>query len=262
VEPSATADTLRLIQAGRADLGIADAIDVATQIGQGRDVKGVMALLQRPAGGVVTLADSGMDSPAELEERTVAVTGVPSDEAVLEAVVNGDGGDPSQVRTITVGFKGAQSLLAGRVDGFTGFVAADGAQVEAAGEEVRAFPLDRWGGVRYPGLVVFTTRERIGTEEELIDGFVDATVRGYEDTLADPDASLDALVEANLELDRELAAATLDRYLGYFTVDGRRFGTFNRADLRDLARFMVEARLSEGAVPPGRLATNRFLNDD
>jgi putative hydroxymethylpyrimidine transport system substrate-binding protein len=260
VEPSSTADTLRLIQAGRADLGIADAIDVATQVDQGRDVKGVMALLQRPAGGVITLADSGIRTPSDLERRQVAITGVPSDEAVLDAVVEGDGGDPDEVRTITVGFKGAQSLLAGRVDAFTGFVAADGAVVEAEGEGVRAFPLDRWSVVRYPGLVAFTTGERIGSERELIDGVVDATVRGYEDTLADPDASLDALIEANPDIDRELAEATLERYLRFFAVRGSEFGAFRRADLRDLSRFMVQAKLSEGPIPPGRLATNRFID--
>jgi putative hydroxymethylpyrimidine transport system substrate-binding protein len=259
VEPSATADTLRLIEAGRADFGIADAIDVATQIGQGRDVKGVMALLQRPAGGVITLAESGVDSPSDLEGRQVAITGVPSDEAVLDAVVAGDGGDPERVRTITVGFKGAQSLLAGRVDAFTGFVAADGAQVEAAGEEVRAFPLDRWSGVRYPGLVVFTTGERIAADPDLIEGFVGATVRGYEDTLGEPDRSLDDLVEQNPSIDRELAAATFERYREYFTVPGHELGVFDRGDLRDLSRFMLDTGLAERPFSPGRYATNAFV---
>ncbi len=50
IQPTSTADTLRLIDAGKADIGIADGIDMAGQIDQGRGAKGVMAILQRPPG--------------------------------------------------------------------------------------------------------------------------------------------------------------------------------------------------------------------
>ena len=45
-----------------------------------------MAVVQRPLGGVITLRDAGIQSPSELEGRTVGVTGVPSDDAVLDTV--------------------------------------------------------------------------------------------------------------------------------------------------------------------------------
>jgi len=79
IEPTSTADTLKLIDAGKADFGIADGIDVATQIADGRGAKGILALVQRPLGGLITLADSGYQSPADLDGKTVGVTGVPSE---------------------------------------------------------------------------------------------------------------------------------------------------------------------------------------
>src|SRR5207237_10190368 len=51
IQPSSTADTLRLIAAGRADFGLADGADVADQVDLGRDAEAVLALVQRPVGG-------------------------------------------------------------------------------------------------------------------------------------------------------------------------------------------------------------------
>jgi NitT/TauT family transport system substrate-binding protein/putative hydroxymethylpyrimidine transport system substrate-binding protein len=187
IEPSSTADTLRLIEAGEADLGIADGIDVADQISRGRDAKGVMALTQTPLGGLIALQSSGVGEPSDLAGRKVGLTGVPSDSAVLETMVRASGGDPARVETVTIGFNGVQALLNGRIDAFTGFVVADGSQVEAAGSSVTSFGLDEYGGPSYPGLVVFSTQERIAADPGSIGAFVKATVRGYEDTLTDPD---------------------------------------------------------------------------
>src|SRR5918996_1593555 len=186
IEPTSTSDTLKLIGQGRAAFGIADGIDVGQQIDRGLGAKAIMALVQRPLGGVITLEEAGIRSPAELEGRTVGVTGVPSDEAVLDTVVSDDGGDPGEVDEVTIGFNTVPALQGGRVDAITGFPPADGTALELRGEAVRSFRLDEWGGPRYPGLVVFSTRETIERDPALMRAFVDATVRGYEAPLADP----------------------------------------------------------------------------
>ena len=116
------------------------------------------------------------------------------------------------VETVTLGFRGAQALEAGRIDAFTGFV-GDAVQVAHDGVPVRSFRLDRFGGPSYPGLVAFSTDREIASDPELIQGFVDATVKGYRDTVADPTRSIDALVQANPEIDRSLARAALQAYL-------------------------------------------------
>ena len=191
VEPTSTADTLKLIDAGKADFGIADGIDLATQIAAGRGAQGILAIAQRPLGGLITLTDSGIGSPAELEGRTVGVTGVPSDDAILDTIVAADGGDPAKVDTVTIGFNGVSNLENGNVDAITGFIPADGVQAEIDGYPTTSFAPDRFGGLVYPGLVVFSTEDQIAADPELMQGFVSATVSGYEDVIADPKSGLD-----------------------------------------------------------------------
>ncbi|MGH2988518.1 MAG: ABC transporter substrate-binding protein [Solirubrobacterales bacterium] len=259
VEPTSTSDTLKLIDQGKAAFGIADGIDVGQQIDRGLGAKAIMAVVQRPLGGVITLREAGIDSPAELERGTVGVTGVPSDDAVLDTVVADDGGDPGDVDRVTIGFNTVPALRAGRVDAITGYPPADGTALELRGEAVRSFMLDEWGGPRYPGLIVFSTRERIERDPELMQAFVDATVRGYEDTLDDPRGCLEALAAEVPELDEELAAAQLDAYLSLFAGE-RRFGVMRPAAIGALRGFLRATGLTDPRAPPRDYATNKFVH--
>ena len=56
-------------------------------------------------------------APGRLPARTtVGVTGLPSDEAVVDSEVSADGGDPSRVDEVTIGFNAVSALAAGRID--------------------------------------------------------------------------------------------------------------------------------------------------
>lgn len=259
-EPGSTSDALRLVDAGKAQFGIADGIDLATQILRGRDVQAVLALTQRPLGGLISLAESGYSSPAALEGGTVGVTGVPSDAAVLETILEHAGADPGAVRRVTVGFNGVRSLEAGKIDAFVGFIPADGVQAELDGYPIRAFALDEYGGPRYPGLVVFATRGLIAERPQLVEGFVRATVRGYEDVLADPGLGLEALLERNPAIPREFARASLDAYQPLFVADAERYGEIDEAEVARLGRFLVERGLARERIAPDRYGTNRFVD--
>jgi ABC-type nitrate/sulfonate/bicarbonate transport system substrate-binding protein len=259
VEPSSTSDTLRLIDQGRAAFGIADGIDVGQQIERGLGAKAIMAVVQRPLGGVITLERAGIESPRELEDGTLGITGVPSDDAVIDTVVSDDGGDPDRVDPVTIGFNTVPALRSGRVDAITGYPPADGTALEQRGDEVRSFMLDEWGGPRYPGLVVFSTEEAIERDPDLMLAFVDATVRGYEDTIDAPDRCLDALVERAPEIDRELAEAQLDAYLPLFEAGTDDYGRLDPGALADLSGFLERSGLADDPIPARRFATNEFV---
>jgi len=259
VEPTSTSDTLKLIDRGRAAFGLADAIDVGQQIDRGLGARAIMAIVQRPLGGVITLERAGVDSPRRLQGRTVGVTGVPSDDAVLDTVVGGDGGDPGSVDTVTIGFNTVPALQGGRVDAITGYPPADATALEQRGEEVRSFALDEWGGPRYPGLVAFSTEEAIARDPGLMRAFVDATVRGYEDTIDDPERCLDALADQVPELDRGLADAQLDAYLPLFEADGTEYGALRPEAFAELSGFLRETGLTDEPIPPERFGTVEFV---
>lgn len=259
IQPSSTTDTLKLIDSGRADFGLADGSDVASQIAAGGDGEAILALAQRPLGGLIALAGEHVSSPRQLERRTVGITGVPSDSAVLDTVVRSAGGDPHRVHVVTVGFNGATALLARRVAAFTGFWPDDGVGLQVAGHPITVFALDAYGGPAYPGLVAFTTRRLVAGDPALVRAFVAATVRGYRDTLRDPRASLAALLHQNPGLPRALTAASLRTYLKLFVDRSGAFGRLDPAHVDALSAWMVANGLIHHPIAAARYGTNAFL---
>lgn len=259
IQPSSTTDTLKLIAAGKAQFGIADGLDVAQLIAAGGDAQAIMAITQRPLGGLIGLASEHLSSPRSLVGRTVGITGVPSDLAVLDTEVRHAGGDPRRVHVVTIGFNGATALVGGRLAAFTGYWPADGVAVSVSGHPTTVFALDSEGGPAYPGLVIFTTRALIASDPALVRAFVAATVHGYQDTLVSPARSLSDLLTLNPGLSRRLTSASLSAYLPLFTAPRVAFGTLRPARLAALSSWMVANHLIRRPIAPARLATNAFV---
>src|SRR5579884_3407958 len=115
-----------------------------------------MAIVERPLSAVI--AAPGIASPKALQGKTVGITGVPSDTAVLRSVVAGAGGDPAKVRTITIGFNAVADLLAGRVSAATAFWNDEGVTIRSRRPGFHVFRVDGYGAPSYPELVLCVTR--------------------------------------------------------------------------------------------------------
>ncbi len=208
-QPGESTDAPKLLEAGRAELAILDIHDLGIARERGLDLVGVMPLVQRPLAAVLARGDGPVRRPRDLEGGTVGVTGLPSDEAVVDSEVSADGGDPGRVRRVTIGFNAVASLATGRVDATTGFWNAEGVALRRQGVPLRVFKVDRYGAPPYPELVLTTSRRTLEQDPELIDAVVDATTRGYAFAVREPQQALDDLLAAAPTLDPGEQAAQL-----------------------------------------------------
>jgi ABC-type nitrate/sulfonate/bicarbonate transport system substrate-binding protein len=162
------------------------------------------------------------------------VTGVPSDTAVLDSIVAGDGGNPKKVHTIMIGFNAVPALLSHKVAAATAFWNDEGVTLQRRRPGFHVFRVDDYGAPRYPELVLTTTRSTIRNNPALAHSVVRALVRGYGVTLTDPEGS-----EANLEslvpgLDGKLVAAQLSAEMPSFLGP---HGIFGELDAPTLERW-------------------------
>lgn len=235
--PSSSTDSVRLLQSGRADLAILDVADLALARQEGRDVVGVMALVQKPLAAVIAQRD--IRTPRQLEGRRAGVAGLPSDTAVLRSVVRGAGGDPDRVDQVTIGFNAVPALLGRRVAAATAFWSAEGVALRRRGGpgRFREFRVDEFGAPSYPELVLCVTRETLRDDADMVDGVVAALRRGYEEALRDPELAVETLVRRNRGLDRALVLEELRALGPAFTAGARRFGELDRGRLEAWARW-------------------------
>jgi NitT/TauT family transport system substrate-binding protein/putative hydroxymethylpyrimidine transport system substrate-binding protein len=200
-EPSASTDAPKLLAGGRAEFAILDIHDLAIARDRGLDLVGVGAIVQRPLAAVIAGDRAAVASPRELEGSTVGVTGLPSDDAVLDSVLESGGADPGAVERVTIGFDSVAALAAGRVAAVTAFWNAEGVALRRLGLRTREFRVDDFGAPPYPELILTTTAETLAERPDAVDAIVAATASGYDDLLADPQARLGDLLEAVPELD-------------------------------------------------------------
>jgi putative hydroxymethylpyrimidine transport system substrate-binding protein len=234
-EPSASTDAPKLLAAGRADFAILDIHDLAIARERGLDLVGVMPIVQRPLAAVIAADADEVRTPNDLEGTTAGVTGLPSDDAVLDSVLGVAGVDPGDVRRVTIGFDSIAALSSGRVDSATAFWNAEGVTLRHLGVPTREFRVDDYGAPRYPELVLCVSEEALSSDGDLVRDVVRGSEDGYARVVDDPEAALDALVSAVDGLDEGEQRAQLDALLraDAFSPAGR----FDARALREWARW-------------------------
>jgi len=255
--PTDSTDAVKLLVAETADLAVLDIHDLALARERGRDLVGVMALVQTPLAAI--LAAPSIRSPRELEGRRVGVTGLPSDDAVLASIVKGAGGDPAKVDSTTIGFNAVRSVLTGRVAAATGFWNVEGVALRARRPQVHEFRVDDFGAPAYPELVLAVTRTTLQDRASLVRATVAALARGYEEVLSDPENGVTALTQAVSGLDRAQVGRELDAVSPSFTAGARGFGELNRSRLGAWARWEKQFGITKREPEVGLAFDGRYV---
>jgi putative hydroxymethylpyrimidine transport system substrate-binding protein len=198
-----TPDSLKLVNSGRAEVGVLDIHDLGLAAARGADVVGIGALVQKPLAAVI--ARSEVKRPRELAGKTVGVTGLPSDDAVLNAVVTGDHGDFDAVKRLTIGFSAVPEMIQGKVDGVTAFWNAEGVVLHERGVKTSDFRVDRYGAPPYPEVVLFAKRSTVEKRGEQLRGVLAALADGVRSVHEDPDAAIAEIAKVS-RADRPLVA--------------------------------------------------------
>jgi putative hydroxymethylpyrimidine transport system substrate-binding protein len=211
--PGESTDAPKLLGADRVEFAILDIHDLGIARERGIDLVGIAPIVARPLAAVIARGDGPVRRPRDLQGRRVGVTGLPSDEAVVDSEVEADGGDPAEVERVTIGFTAVPSLAAGKVDAATGFWNAEAVALRRQGVPIRVFKVDRFGAPPYPELVLTTSRETLEDDPGLVEAVVGATRRGYAFAVDNPGRALDDLLAADPSLDRADQEAQLSALL-------------------------------------------------
>jgi len=200
--PGDSTDAPKLLAAGRTDFAVMDINDLGTAAERGFELAPIGALVQVPLASVIAADADEVKRPRDLEGSEVGVTGLPSDDAVLDAVVEADGGNPSTIDRTVIGFDAVAAVSAGRVDAATAFWNAEGVALKELGIPTREFRVGDFAAEPYPELVVVTTEELADSEPEVVEAMQAGLERGYELAAEDPDEALEDFLVAVDGLER------------------------------------------------------------
>jgi putative hydroxymethylpyrimidine transport system substrate-binding protein len=220
--PSDPAAPIKQVAAGQTDLAISYEPEVLLAKEQGLDVVAVGALVDRPLTSLIWLKKSGIGGIGGLRGKTIATAGIAYQDAYLKTILARANLTPSDVKTVNVGYGLLPALVGGSADAMLGgFSNVEGVDLRLRGKDPVVTPVDRLGVPSYDELVLVAKRERLEEDPEAIRLFLAALARGTAAAVKSPDATTEALLEANPDLDPKLTRAEVNATLPLLSPRGK-----------------------------------------
>jgi NitT/TauT family transport system substrate-binding protein len=191
--------TAQLIASKAAQFGFADGYVIGNGVAKGMALKNVGGVYRRNPAGIMVLTDSGINTPKDLEGKSVGLTAGSAQFQQWPAFCKGAGVDESKIEVVNIDPAGVSAaLIAGKVPAIGGFVQGYVPSIEIRGKkEARVFYFADYGvTVVSNGIIVHD--DLLKSDPELVRAFVTPTIKGFLYARKNPDEAT-AIVKKYLE---------------------------------------------------------------
>jgi putative hydroxymethylpyrimidine transport system substrate-binding protein len=254
--PDDPATVLKLVAAGKVDLGISYTPEILKAREQGQNITAIASIVTRPLTSLVSLDKAGIVGPEDLKGKTVGTAGIEYQTAYLDTIVK------DAVKQVGVGFNLQSALLSGKVDATLGaFWNYEGTELELKKRKARVVPVDELGIPTYDELVLVARADVLAKKESSIRRLVRAVGQGYAAVRANPEEGIKPLLAANKELDPELQLEVTKRTLDVFwpSDKSKPWGWLSHDTWTTYGQWMLDNGLLTKAMPLDVAVTNDFL---
>ena len=194
--PSNASDPMALPAAKKADIGIYYLHHlVMARANENIPITSIGAITQKPLNVIIALKENNIKGAKDLEGKTIGYSGGPLTEESLKAMVEFDGGDPSKVEVMDVGFELLTSMITKQVDAtIGGLVNHEVPVMEEKGLPVDYFYCTEYGMPNYYEELFVANDDLIKERKDVYVRFLRAANKGFEDMMNKPEESLDILL--------------------------------------------------------------------
>jgi NitT/TauT family transport system substrate-binding protein len=207
-EGRGSGNTTQVIAAGSDTFGLADSSSLISLAAKGAEIQSVMSLLNSTGFAVVSLAETGIRTPKDLEGKSVAVSPGDPLAQLLEAVAKANDVDISTINFVQVDPAAkVVSVLEKRVDALLGGADDQYFLIKYQGQEPHALRYSEHGA-NIVGMTVLTQTDLIENNPDLVERFVRASAASWKAAMENPEAAVEAALKIKPDLNQQ---STLDQ---------------------------------------------------
>jgi NitT/TauT family transport system substrate-binding protein len=190
-------DPVTHVVSGKSDFGIAGADVVLKARAEGQPIVAIGAIYQRSPVVLISLADKKIQQPQDLVGRRIAIQPPNSTLGIsYEAFLRSQNINHADLKesprtdynTVDIVFNDGTDIL-------PGFITNDGMKAKQRSDDVHFIVLSDYGIDIYSN-VIFTTEKLLKERPELVESFLRGTVRGMQWAVANPDKTVEHVLES------------------------------------------------------------------
>lgn len=252
-----------LVASGKAQFGVSFQDTMAPGVAgdNALPTTAVAALIQHNTSGIISRKGEGIDTPKGMEGKKYATWDSPIEVAMIQDIVEEDGGDFSKVEMIPSTVTDEVSALESKsVDAIWIFYAWAGIKFELSGIETDYFAFKDINPVfDYYTPVVIANNDFLEEEPETAKKFLTALRDGYEYAIENSEEAADILCEAAPELDKDLVLASQEYLKDQYKAEVDQWGYIDPERWNAFYQWLNENGLTETKIPDNTGFSNDYL---
>lgn len=263
IQPS-EGGTASLIAAGKGDFGISyqEEVTMARTASEPLPIKAIAAVIQHNTSGFAAPASKNIKSPKDFEGKVYGGWGSPSENAILKAIMEKDGGDFSKLKIVNVGSEDFFASTQKNVDFEWIFEGWTGIQAKLKNIPLNYIELRKLNpDLDYYTPVIIASDNTLKNDPELAKKFLKATTKGYEYAMTNPEDAANILVKNAPETDPKLALESQKYLKDQYKADASKWGLMKQSVWDNYTKFLFSNGLIPKQLDSKEAFTNEYLPD-
>ncbi len=267
VQPPQDSGSVQVCASGQAQFAIEAQDTLAASFASDTPlgITAVAAILQHNTSGIISKAGNGMDRPAGLTGKTYLTWDSPTEQAMLENVVNGDGGDWSKVNLEpNLVTDEAQDVNINPDHAIWVFYGWGGINAEVNNIDIDYFYFKDINPIfDYYTPLLLANNDFINSDPDTVKAFVAATSKGYNYAAENPEEAANILIESDdtgaLTGSETLVTESQKWISEQYIADADKWGYIDAARWNGFYAWLWENKLIENEIGTDFGFTNEFL---
>jgi NitT/TauT family transport system substrate-binding protein len=251
------------VLAGQADFGVTGSDQLLTAGAENAPLTGVMTIFRQNPIALMALEGSGIRKPEDLKGKWVGILSPNmrhmSDIHLLAMLRNVDM-DVDDINTVLIQDYTINGLTSEMMDVYSGFATNQAVEADLLGIDLNLIFPSEYGVLTYPN-VLFTHDDLLQERPDVIERFVRATLRGYEDALENPREAAEITLRYDPNLDLAFQEASMYAQIPAIDTGDAPIGTMDVDVWRSTQTMMLDQQLLRKVVDLRTLYTNEFIED-
>lgn len=251
-----------LVGAGGAEFGISfqDTIAPTFASNTPMPITAVATIIQHNTSGIISLKETGIDSPAKLVGNSYATWDSPIELAIIKKIVEDDGGNFDDIELIPNTVTDVVTALNTDIQSVWVYYAWDGIATEVAGLETNFLNFADYGSeLDYYSPIIIGNNDYLTNNPEKTKEILNAIKKGYEFAIENPEEAANILLNAAPELDETLVLESQKWLTDQYKAEVDQWGYIDPKRWDAFYSWLYENNLIEMEIAPGTGFTNEYL---